>query len=114
MGREARIRAHAKSSPLPGHRCMRWYSHEMSSRGPSAIYCVLEIVSGVGLLIAPLASAFQHLTVVDLGEALTIGFGSTPPFRWTVRSADIQWVEVGRTLLLDGWGICWSLGADGS
>jgi hypothetical protein len=51
----------------------------------------------VGLLIAPLASAFQHLTVVDLGEALTICFGLTPLFRRSVGSADFQSVEVGRT-----------------
>ena len=36
-------------------------------------------------------------------------FGPLPLFRRTVRYADIEKVEVGRTLLLDGWGIHYSV-----
>lgn len=59
----------------------------------------------VGLLIALLASAFHHLTVEDQGDRLAIRFGPLPLFRRSVRYADIEEVEVGRTLILDGWGI---------
>ena len=63
------------------------------------------IGGGVGLLIALLAPAFHHLTVVDQGDVLVIRFGPIPLFRRTVRYADIEKVEIGRTLILDGWGI---------
>ncbi len=52
-----------------------------------------------------LAPAFHHLTVEDQGEVLAIRFGPLLLFRRTVRYADIVKIEVGRTLLLDGWGI---------
>ena len=42
---------------------------------------------------------------MDLGEVLAICFGPVPLFRRTVQYADIESVDVGRTLLLDGWGI---------
>jgi hypothetical protein len=63
------------------------------------------ISGGVGLLIALLASAFHHLTVEDQGDLLAIRFGPVPLFHRTVRYADIESVEVGRTLILEGWGI---------
>lgn len=63
------------------------------------------IAGGVGLLIALLAPTFHHLTVVDQGDVLAIRFGPIPLFRRTVRYADIEKAEVGRTLILDGWGI---------
>jgi hypothetical protein len=67
------------------------------------------IAVAVGLLIALLAPAFHHLTVEDRGEVLAIRFGPIPLFRRTVRYSDIVKVEVGRTLILDGWGIHYSL-----
>jgi hypothetical protein len=63
------------------------------------------ILVGSGLAMALLASAFHHLTVVDEGDRLAIRFGPIPLFRRTVRYTDIVKVEIGRTLLLDGWGI---------
>ncbi len=64
----------------------------------------------MGLLIAVLfAPAFHHLTVVDTGDDLAIRFGPVPLFRRNVRYADISSAEVGRTLLLDGWGIHMSI-----
>ena len=65
----------------------------------------IYIGSGVGLLIALLAPCFHHLTVVDQGDVLAIRFGPVPLFGRTVKYADIGSVEIGRTLLLDGWGI---------
>jgi hypothetical protein len=67
------------------------------------------IAGGVGLLVALLAPAFHHLSVVDQGDVLAIRFGPVPLFRRIVRYADIESVEVGRTLLLDGWGIHYSI-----
>lgn len=69
----------------------------------------LYIAGGVALLVALVASAFHHLTVEDQGERLAIRFGPLPLFRRTVRYADIESVEVGRTLILDGWGIHMSI-----
>lgn len=69
----------------------------------------IYIAVGVGLLIALLAPAFHHLTVVDQGDVLAIRFGPIPLFRRTVRYADIEKVEVGQTLFLDGWGIHMSI-----
>ena len=65
----------------------------------------IYIGGSVGLLIALLAPAFHHLSVVDQGDRLAIRFGPVPLFRRTVRYADIEKVEVGRTLILEGWGI---------
>lgn len=59
----------------------------------------------IGLLMLALAASIHHLTVEDQGDVLAIRFGPVPLFRRTVRYADIEKVEVGRTLLLDGWGI---------
>lgn len=81
----------------------------------SALFCMvlawnvretpgLYIAGGVGLLLLALAApAFHHLTVEDQGDRLAICFGPLPLFRRTVQYADIEQVEIGRTLLLDGW-----------
>jgi hypothetical protein len=67
------------------------------------------IAVAVGLLIALLAPAFHHLAVVDEGDWLAIRFGPLPLFHRKVRYADMEKVEVGRTLFLDGWGIHYSI-----
>ena len=67
------------------------------------------IGGGVGLLIALLGPCFHHLTVEDQGEVLAIRFGPVPLLRRTVKYTDIGSVEIGRTLLLDGWGIHYSV-----
>ncbi len=69
----------------------------------------IYIAGGVGLLIALLAPAFHHLSVVDQGDVLAIRFGPVPLSRRTVRYTDIEKVEVGRTLILEGWGIHYSI-----
>jgi hypothetical protein len=59
----------------------------------------------IGVLMLVLAASIHHLTVEDQGNGLAIRFGPVPLLRRTVRYADIGSVEIGRTLLLDGWGI---------
>lgn len=67
------------------------------------------IAIAVGLLVAVTALGFHHLTVEDEGDRLAIRFGPMPVFHRTVEYADIVKVEVGRTLILDGWGIHYSI-----
>lgn len=68
------------------------------------------VVMGIaGAVILTLAFSFQHLAVADEGDRLAIQFGPIPIFRKTIRYEDIREVEVGRTTVLDGWGIHMSL-----
>ena len=62
-----------------------------------------------GLFTGLLASSFHHLTVEDRGTQLSVKFGPTPLFSLSIPYSDIVSVEVGRTTLLDGWGIHYSL-----
>jgi hypothetical protein len=59
----------------------------------------------VGLLVFILAASFHHLTVADEGDGLAIQFGPIPLFRRTVHYEDIVAYQIGKTTLLDGWGI---------
>ncbi len=64
-----------------------------------------------GLFVIFLAFGFQHLQVVDQGNFLTLRFGKLPlPLcsRKLIYKNIIK-VEIGRTLLLDGWGIHYSI-----
>jgi hypothetical protein len=63
----------------------------------------------IGLLMLLLAASFHHLTVEDDGDRLSISFGPIPLFRRSVKYENIVSVEVGRTTILDGWGIHMSL-----
>jgi hypothetical protein len=67
------------------------------------------VLTILGIFTLAIGTAFQHLTVADLGDSLAIRFGPLPLFRKTVSYSEIQKVEVGRTLLLDGWGIHMSI-----
>jgi hypothetical protein len=60
-------------------------------------------------LMLVLGASFQHLTVADEGDRLAVWFGPLPLCRRRIRYADMREVEVGRTLLLDSWGIHMSL-----
>lgn len=66
-----------------------------------------------GLIMLLLAASFHSLTVRDAGDHLQIQFGPLPLFRRAVPYVDIQSVSAGRTTLLDGWGIHWSLSGRG-
>jgi len=61
-----------------------------------------------GLLMATLGYSMQHLTVSHEGDRLAISFGPLPLFRKRIRYDDIIGVEIGRTTIMDGWGIHWS------
>jgi len=63
----------------------------------------------IGLLMFVLAASIHHLTVEDHGDVLAIRFGPVPLFRRTVKYIEIEQIEVGRTLILDGWGIHYSI-----
>ena len=62
-----------------------------------------------GLLMAVLGYSVQHLTVCDEGDWLAVRFGPLPLFQRRIRYDDILGVEIGRTTIMDGWGIHWSL-----
>ena len=61
-----------------------------------------------GLLMAMLGYSLQHLTVSGEGDRLAICFGPLPLFKRRIRYDDIIGVEIGRTTIMDGWGIHWS------
>lgn len=63
----------------------------------------------VGLFVLVLAGSIHYLKTEDNGDRLSISFGPVPLFRRTVRYDEIESVEVGRTALLDGWGVHVSL-----
>ena len=67
------------------------------------------LMVGLGTLFLLLGASFQHLTVEDQGDHLDIRFGPLPLFRRRVRYEDMRDVEVGRTTLLEGWGVHLSL-----
>jgi len=64
-----------------------------------------------GIFVIFLAFGFQHLQVVDQGNCLTIRFGKLPlPLcNRKLLYKNVLKVEIGRTLLLDGWGIHYSI-----
>jgi len=66
---------------------------------------VVAVMIVAGVLLAVVGLAFHHLTVEDEGDRLAIRFGPLPFLETSVRYDDIQRVEVGRTTILDGWGI---------
>jgi len=63
----------------------------------------------IGLLMFILAASFHHLTVEDQIDHLSISFGPIPLFRTTIKYVDVISAEIGRTTILDGWGIHMSL-----
>jgi hypothetical protein len=69
----------------------------------------VSIAVAVGGVLALLGPAIHHLKVEDRGDRLAIRFGPLPLLRTSVRYADIVAVEVGRTLVLDGWGVHYSV-----
>ena len=59
----------------------------------------------VGLLMLVLAPSFHHLTVEDEVDRLSMSFGPIQLFRRSIRYEDVVSVELGRTTILEGWGI---------
>ena len=66
---------------------------------------VLAVMIVAALLLVLVGLAFHHLTVEDEGDRLAIRFGPLPFMETSIQYDDIQQVEVGRTTILDGWGI---------
>ncbi len=69
---------------------------------------VLAVMIVAAVLLVLVGLAFHHLTVEDEGDRLAIRFGPLPFLETSIQYSDIQQVEVGRTMILDGWGIHWS------
>src|SRR3954452_3496381 len=65
----------------------------------------LLILLPAGVLMLVLAASFHDLTVSDAGSHLTLRFGPMRLFQKKIPYDDITAVGVGRTTLLDGWGI---------
>ena len=59
----------------------------------------------VGSILALCGLVFGSLTICDEGDHLALRFGPLPVLFKTIRYADIIGVEVGRTRVIDGWGI---------
>lgn len=100
---------HTQKSPL----CLLVYGTSLAllvgswaARDEVPIATILGISGVVTLL---LGSAFHHLTVADQDDRLTIRFGPLPLFRRSVQYAEIEEAEIGRTMILDGWGIHYSI-----
>ncbi|MEW4568359.1 hypothetical protein AB1L88_10870 [Tautonia sp. JC769] len=72
-------------------------------------YAARLLFLGMGAMFLLLGASFRSLTVEDRGDRLCVGFGPLPLFRTSIPYDDIREVEVGRTLLLEGWGIHLSL-----
>ncbi|WP_169981279.1 hypothetical protein [Tautonia rosea] len=72
-------------------------------------YTARLLFVGMGGMFLFLGSAFRSLTVEDMGDHLSVHFGPVPFFRTSVRYDEIRKIEAGRTLLLEGWGIHWSI-----
>lgn len=66
----------------------------------------LSIVFGlVGSLLIVLALSFKELTVREKDEYLEVRFGPLRFFGTDIRFSEITDVEIGKTKLIDGWGI---------
>lgn len=63
----------------------------------------------IGLAMLLVAGSFHYLKVEDKADRLSVSFGPIPLFRRRVRYDDILSASVGRTTILDGWGIHKSL-----
>ncbi|MFO0866562.1 MAG: hypothetical protein U0744_18305 [Gemmataceae bacterium] len=94
--------SHTQKAPL----CLILYGFGITAITLAVLvgdYLGIVIAGSVSLVLLLLAPCFHHLSVEDQGDVLAIRFGPIPLFRRTVRYADIGSVEIGRTLLLDGW-----------
>jgi hypothetical protein len=98
------------------------YNHTQPGRWHYILFAV-ALATGVGailahreppLIIILLVSAaifalcglvFGSLTICDEGEYLALRFGPLPLLGKRIRYADTTGIEVGRTTILDGWGI---------
>ncbi len=66
---------------------------------------VVAINLAVAVVLAFCGLVFGSLTISDEGDCLVLRFGPLPLLRKIIRYADITGVEIGRTSIVDGWGI---------
>ncbi len=71
---------------------------------------VLNLVLATAAIFAVCGLMFGSLTIRDEGERLALRFGPLPILRKRLRYADITGVEIGRTKIIDGWGIHYTPG----
>jgi hypothetical protein len=64
---------------------------------------IVMLVAGAVMIL--LAASFRRLTVRDGVDRLLIEFGPLPLFRKSIPYSEIEAVEHGRTIVLDGWGM---------
>jgi len=67
------------------------------------------ITVGVGLLMLLMSFCFATLAVVDEGTGLRMAFGPIPLFQQRVEYIQMEDARIGRTLVIDGWGIHYSI-----
>jgi hypothetical protein len=101
---------------------MTYYNHTQPGRWPYVLYAlmigliiaiclipneqmVVAILSAIAALLAFCGLIFGSLTISDEGDHLTLHFGPLPVLFTTIRYADITSVEIGRTSIIDGWGM---------
>lgn len=77
-----------------------------SVRHEPVVSWVLFASAASALLLAP---SFHHLRVDGGRDRLAIRFGPLPIFTRSLEYCEIESAEIGRTTVLDGWGIHWSL-----
>jgi len=66
---------------------------------------VVAMNLAVAAILALCGLSFGSLMISDEGDRLVLRFGPLPLVRKTIRYADITFVEVGRTSILNGWGM---------
>jgi hypothetical protein len=71
----------------------------------SSVQPVAVILVVAAAIFALCGLVFGTLTIRDEDEYLALRFGPLPLLRKRIRYADITGVEVGRTKIVDGWGI---------
>jgi|SRR5579863_5563890 len=108
------------SSPSTGYIHRQWGPWAYLLYGLGVLFLVVAwhvrhqppaplILSGVAFVFLSLAPCFHHLTISDAGEELDIRFGPVPLFKQRIRYDNIRDVEIGRTILIESWGIHMSI-----
>jgi hypothetical protein len=63
------------------------------------------IVGSAALVLLALAPCFHSLTVADEGDRLSVRFGPLGLFKTSISYDEIRDAEIGRTWIIEGWGI---------
>jgi uncharacterized membrane protein YdbT with pleckstrin-like domain len=67
------------------------------------------VLLGSSALLVVLALSYRYLAVEGRDDSLLVRYGPLPLFSKTIPYERIEKAEVGRTLLIDGWGIHYSM-----